>query len=169
MDVKTTDLCDQFASQAAVCEDIFVSFGGRKRFSGPIATVRVFEDNVLVRKMIETVPAGTVLVVDGGGSRRCALLGVPAGRRRGGTGDCRIHHPWLRQGYGGTGPDGHWCVGVGEGSAEKPQGRDGSRRRDRSVCRSGLGSRTPCVRGRGRCGFASPKSGTLKAADAGRR
>ncbi|MFO7290206.1 MAG: S-adenosylmethionine--2-demethylmenaquinone methyltransferase, partial [Bacillota bacterium] len=74
MDVKTTDLCDQFASQAAVCEDIFVSFGGRKRFSGPIATVRVFEDNVLVRKMIETVPAGTVLVVDGGGSRRCALL-----------------------------------------------------------------------------------------------
>ncbi|PRX39483.1 demethylmenaquinone methyltransferase [Planifilum fimeticola] len=64
MEFKTTDLCDQFASQAAVCEDIFTSFGGRKRFSGPIATVRVFEDNVLVKEMIETVPAGTVLVKD---------------------------------------------------------------------------------------------------------
>ncbi|MGI6127480.1 MAG: ribonuclease E activity regulator RraA [Planifilum sp.] len=75
MDFKTTDLCDQFSSQAAACEDLFTSFGGKKRFSGPIATVRVFEDNVLVRKMIETIPAGTVLVVDGGGSKRCALLG----------------------------------------------------------------------------------------------
>lgn len=75
MDLKTTDLCDQYTSEAVVCEDIFTSFGGKKRFSGPIVTIRVFEDNVLVRKMIETVPAGTVLVVDGGGSKRCALLG----------------------------------------------------------------------------------------------
>ena len=126
MDFKTTDLCDQFASQAAVCEDIFTSFGGKKRFSGPIATVRVFEDNVLVRKMIETVPAGTVLVVDGGGSKQMRRSWGPAGRHRGGTGDRRLHHPRLCQGYGGIGPDGHRRVGFGESSAEKPQGRDGA-------------------------------------------
>jgi len=40
-----------------------------------MATVKVFEDNTLVRAALETPGAGRVLVVDGGGSRRCALLG----------------------------------------------------------------------------------------------
>ncbi|MGI9049935.1 MAG: ribonuclease E activity regulator RraA [Rubrobacteraceae bacterium] len=44
-------------------------------FSGPISTVKVYEDNVLVRRALEEVPADNVLVVDGGGSKRCALLG----------------------------------------------------------------------------------------------
>lgn len=47
----------------------------KKRFSGPIATVKVFEDNVLVKEALQSVPKGSVLVVDGGGSRNCALLG----------------------------------------------------------------------------------------------
>src|SRR5699024_7271843 len=44
-------------------------------FSGPISTVQVLEDNVLVKEALETIPEGHVLVVDGGGSRNCALMG----------------------------------------------------------------------------------------------
>jgi regulator of ribonuclease activity A len=44
-------------------------------FDGPISTVRVHEDNVLVREALEDLAPGSVLVVDGGGSKRCALLG----------------------------------------------------------------------------------------------
>ena len=58
-----------------VAEPIFCSFGLRARFGGPVSTVRVFEDNVLVRAALEEPGEGRVLVVDGGGSLRCALLG----------------------------------------------------------------------------------------------
>lgn len=75
MEFKTTDLCDQYGDILCVMQDDLRSFGGNRRFHGPIATVRVYEDNVLVRQALETVPAGTILVVDGGGSRHCALLG----------------------------------------------------------------------------------------------
>jgi len=75
MDLKTTDLCDDHAQQVRVVHPGFRDFGGRPRFSGCIATVRVFEDNVLVRRMLETPGDGRVLVVDGGASMRCALLG----------------------------------------------------------------------------------------------
>ncbi|WP_018131445.1 ribonuclease E activity regulator RraA [Effusibacillus pohliae] len=75
MGFKTADLCDQYHQELQICEISFVSYGGKARFSGPIATVEVLDDNVLVRQAIETVPPGSVLVVDGGGSRRCALLG----------------------------------------------------------------------------------------------
>ena len=37
--------------------------------------MKVFEDNVLVKEALQTVPSGAVLVVDGGGSNRCALMG----------------------------------------------------------------------------------------------
>jgi regulator of ribonuclease activity A len=75
MDLKTTDLCDAHAQQVRVVHPGFRDFGGRPRFSGAIATVRVFEDNVRVRRMLETPGNGRVLVVDGGASMRCALLG----------------------------------------------------------------------------------------------
>lgn len=73
--IKTTDLCDRYHEELQICEPMFQSFGGKRWFSGPIATVQVLEDNVLVREAIDTVPEGTVLVVDGGASKRCALLG----------------------------------------------------------------------------------------------
>ncbi len=73
--LKTADLCDESPNQLAVCEPILRPFGKKRRFSGPVSTVKVHEDNVLVREALETVPPGTVLVVDGGGSKRCALLG----------------------------------------------------------------------------------------------
>lgn len=75
MNFKTTDICDEFPERVEVCEPLFTSYGATRSFSGPISTVKVHEDNVLVREALEEVPAGTVLVVDGGGSKRCALLG----------------------------------------------------------------------------------------------
>lgn len=72
---KTADLCDEFPKKLAVCEPMFRSFGKKRRFSGPISTVKVHEDNVLAREALEKLPPGAVLVVDGGGSKRCALLG----------------------------------------------------------------------------------------------
>jgi regulator of ribonuclease activity A len=75
MTVKTTDLCDQYSNEIQAIGAEFQSFGRKKSFSGPIKTVKVFEDNVLVKEALETIPAGSVLVVDGGGSKRQALLG----------------------------------------------------------------------------------------------
>lgn len=75
MTPKTTDICDEFPEKVSVCEPIFTSYGAKRSFSGPISTATVHEDNVLVLEALEDVPAGAVLVVDGGGSKRCALLG----------------------------------------------------------------------------------------------
>jgi regulator of ribonuclease activity A len=58
-----------------VCETQLRQFGGVRAFSGPIATVRCFEDNVLVKQRVGEPGEGRVLVVDGGGSFRCALVG----------------------------------------------------------------------------------------------
>lgn len=70
----TADLCDEH-DPLDVAEPMFRDYGGRPAFGGPISTVKVFEDNVLVKKALEEPGAGRVLVVDGGGSLRCALLG----------------------------------------------------------------------------------------------
>lgn len=75
MTYATTDLCDAFAEQLQIAEPIFADFGSTTRFSGPITTVKLHEDNSLVREALETEGNGGVLVVDGGGSMRCALLG----------------------------------------------------------------------------------------------
>lgn len=71
----TADLCDTFGDAVTVAKPLFASFGKRRQFSGPIRTVACFEDNSLVRASLETAGNGAVLVVDGGGSDRCALLG----------------------------------------------------------------------------------------------
>lgn len=77
MEFKTTDLADEFEDDPSLqmAEPIFRDFGGTIAFCGPIATVKVFEDNVLVRSTLETPGEGRVLVVDGEGSTRCALMG----------------------------------------------------------------------------------------------
>jgi regulator of ribonuclease activity A len=77
----TTDLCDHYGDEVQVAEGIFRHYGGRRRFGGEVVTVKVHEDNVLVRAALDEAGEGRVLVVDGGGSRRCALLGdLMAGR-----------------------------------------------------------------------------------------
>ena len=50
-------------------------FGGKRRFSGAVVTIKCFEDNSRLKELLETEGAGRVIAVDGGGSRRYALLG----------------------------------------------------------------------------------------------
>lgn len=79
MTFKTPDLCDQFEAELGksvrVVAPMFRHYGGRKAFSGRIATLKLFEDNSLVRTAFAEDGKGKVLVVDGGGSLRCALVG----------------------------------------------------------------------------------------------
>lgn len=75
MSNKTADLCDDHIEKLQVAEDIFNDFGGTKCFNGEIITIKVFEDNSLVRAALEAQGTGKVLVIDGGGSQRCALVG----------------------------------------------------------------------------------------------
>jgi regulator of ribonuclease activity A len=76
---STCDLLDAHP-EAETCETQFRSFGGVRSFDGPIATVRCLEDNVLLRRRCEEPGEGRVLVVDAGGSFRCAVLGDRIGR-----------------------------------------------------------------------------------------
>lgn len=78
MTFMTTDLSDAHPD-LPVADPIFRAYGQHARFSGPIATLKVFEDNSLVRSTLETPGHGRVLVVDGGGSQRCALVGGQLG------------------------------------------------------------------------------------------
>ncbi|TDR82263.1 ribonuclease E activity regulator RraA [Paludibacterium purpuratum] len=79
MTFLTTDLCDAYPELIAVVAPIFRQYGGMARFCGPIATLKLFEDNALVRTALSEPGEGRVLVVDGGGSLRCALLGDQLG------------------------------------------------------------------------------------------
>ncbi len=74
MDWRTTDLADAHL-EAETLPMVFKSFGGRARFQGRVRTLKVFQDNALVRRMLAEEGAGQVLVVDGGGSLKTALLG----------------------------------------------------------------------------------------------
>ncbi|MBA1222195.1 putative 4-hydroxy-4-methyl-2-oxoglutarate aldolase [Pseudomonas fulva] len=71
----TPDLCDAYPDLVKVLEPMFSNFGGRDSFGGQIVTIKCFEDNSLVREQVELDGRGKVLVVDGGGSLRRALLG----------------------------------------------------------------------------------------------
>ncbi|MEF8723229.1 RraA family protein [Candidatus Accumulibacter phosphatis] len=80
MSFKTADLLDDNESKAhdgsvRVVAPMFKRYGGRPAFSGQIATLKVFEDNSLVREALGEGGEGRVLVIDGGGSMRCALVG----------------------------------------------------------------------------------------------
>jgi regulator of ribonuclease activity A len=75
MSFTTADLYDDHGDKVQVAAPIFYNYGGAARFSGPIATVRVHEDNALVRQTLDQDGKGQVLIVDGGGSVRCALVG----------------------------------------------------------------------------------------------
>lgn len=72
---STSDLYDQYGERLRVLPQMFQDFGGRARFSGEVVTVRCFEDNSRVKELMSSPGAGKVLLVDGGGSLRCALLG----------------------------------------------------------------------------------------------
>ncbi len=75
MSQATADLYDEHGDSLQVATPMFNSFGGKKIFSGVISTVKCHEDNSFVRAALEQTGDGKVLIVDGGGSLRCALLG----------------------------------------------------------------------------------------------
>lgn len=75
MTSSVPDICDDFIEEISVLEPLFTDFGGKERFSGEIVTIKCFEDNSLVRDAVRSSGGGRVLVVDGGGSLRHALLG----------------------------------------------------------------------------------------------
>ncbi|MGZ5297884.1 MAG: ribonuclease E activity regulator RraA [Actinomycetota bacterium] len=71
----TSDVLDEHRDRAAVCQVAFRRFGRLRAFEGPISTIRCDEDNVLVKRHLSEPGLGRVLVVDGGGSERVALVG----------------------------------------------------------------------------------------------
>lgn len=80
MNFATTDLCDDHPQlledgRLAVLPPLFRHLGQRLQFSGRVTTLKVFEDNALVRSTLEAPGNGNVLVIDGGASMRRALVG----------------------------------------------------------------------------------------------
>jgi regulator of ribonuclease activity A len=75
----TGDLCDAHKADDSgafrVLPPAFRDYGKRIRFAGTVVTVKCFEDNSFVKSALEEPGAGRVLVVDGGGSLRRALVG----------------------------------------------------------------------------------------------
>jgi regulator of ribonuclease activity A len=78
-DFATCDLCDAHKTDTdgafRVLPPVFHDYGARRKFCGPVVTVKCFEDNTPVKTAVESPGQGRVLVVDGGGSLRRALLG----------------------------------------------------------------------------------------------
>lgn len=74
MEYNTSELCDLYADMIDVVEPIFANYGGRRSFGGMIHTVKCFEDNGLVRQLLSEAGQGKVLLIDGGGSSRRALI-----------------------------------------------------------------------------------------------
>ncbi|KAF4719331.1 hypothetical protein FOZ62_004812 [Perkinsus olseni] len=75
MEWSTADICDWCGDSVEYVDPLFHSFGMRKQFCGKIRTVKCHEDNSLVKKLLGTPSKGEVLVIDGGGSNRRALVG----------------------------------------------------------------------------------------------
>lgn len=75
MTFTTADLYDEYEEKLKIAAPLFKDYGGNKKFCGPVSTVRVFEDNSLVRTALEEPGEGRVLVIDGGASLKCALVG----------------------------------------------------------------------------------------------
>jgi regulator of ribonuclease activity A len=76
----TADLCD--AHEAALADGSLRvmapglrAFGARASFAGPAVTLKLFEDNSLLADEVKSAGGGRVLVVDAGGSLRCAVFG----------------------------------------------------------------------------------------------
>ena len=75
MQFKTADLCDDHEGSVSVAQPLFKDYGGNISFAGQIYTIKCFEDNSLVREALKSPGEGKVLVIDGGGSTRRALVG----------------------------------------------------------------------------------------------
>ena len=128
---STADLLDEHPDEALVCQLALVQFGGLATFGGEIATIRCHEDNVLLKQRVSEPGGGRVLVVDGGGSLRVALLGDMVAGLAAANG-------WAGLVVNGCVRDvavlRHLPIGIKAlGSNPRPSGKEG---RGRSTCRS---------------------------------
>ena len=73
--ISTPDLCDAHPDRVRILEPMLVNLGGRQAFGGEVMTVKCYEDNSLVNEQVAQAGDGRVLVIDGGGSLRRALMG----------------------------------------------------------------------------------------------
>ncbi|MBG6245438.1 ribonuclease E activity regulator RraA [Candidatus Symbiopectobacterium sp. 'North America'] len=80
MKYDTSELCDIYHEEVNVVEPLFSNFGGRTSFGGKITTVKCFEDNGILYDVLEESGVGRVLLVDGGGSVRRALIDAELAR-----------------------------------------------------------------------------------------
>jgi len=71
----TADICDEHGDEVTVLDNLFRSFGGRDTMAGTAVTLRLFEDNSVVREAVAEDGTGKVLVINAGGSRRRAVVG----------------------------------------------------------------------------------------------
>lgn len=76
MEYNTSELCNIYADLVDVVEPIFCNYGGRSSFGGQVVTIKCFESNGLIQQLVSTNGRGKVLVIDGGGSTRRALIDV---------------------------------------------------------------------------------------------
>jgi regulator of ribonuclease activity A len=74
MEYNTSELCDIYQDMVDVLEPMLCSFGGRSSFGGVITTVKCFESNGLIRELVKENGVGRILLIDGGGSMRRALI-----------------------------------------------------------------------------------------------
>jgi regulator of ribonuclease activity A len=76
MEYNTSELCDIYTDLIDVLEPVFSNYGGRSSFGGKVVTVKCFENNGLIAELAGTDGTGKVLVIDGGGSTRRALINI---------------------------------------------------------------------------------------------
>ena len=74
MEYNTSQLCDIYQDQVDVVEPMFSTFGGRSSFGGLVTTIKCFEANGIIRQIVKESGVGRVLLIDGGGSLRRALI-----------------------------------------------------------------------------------------------
>ena len=74
MEYNTSELCNIYADLIDVLDPIFCNYGGRSSFGGKVVTLKCFEENGLITQLVNTDGSGKVLVIDGGGSTRRALI-----------------------------------------------------------------------------------------------
>ncbi|MCO8165437.1 ribonuclease E activity regulator RraA [Pseudomonas sp. 21LCFQ010] len=73
--MNTTEICDLLKERAQFLPPRFTNFGGRHQFRGEAVTIKCYEDSSRIKEAIATDGRGKVLVVDAGGSERCAVFG----------------------------------------------------------------------------------------------
>ncbi|RKF13125.1 ribonuclease E activity regulator RraA [Alginatibacterium sediminis] len=76
MEYNTSELCDLYAETIDVVEPMFANFGGRSSFGGIVHTIKCFETSGLIMETVQEPGAGKVLLIDGGGSLRRALVDI---------------------------------------------------------------------------------------------